>query len=197
MIHNAYFVRTGPFLESLGFAKAYVGPLMSIGQVSEIVFLSFLGLVIARLGYKWTLVLGALAYFARFAVFALATEETRQLVVVANALHGLCYGFFFAGAYIYVEKVAGPDIRHSAQTVFGIIILGLGPVLAGVYNQFVDRWWPADTAAGQYSHFWWIQSAFGAIGMLVLLAAFPGREPAPPAEALETPKEQPAAMPDV
>lgn len=196
MIHNAYFVRTGPFLEALGFSKAHVGPIMSIGQVSEIVFLSFLGLVIARLGYKWTLILGALAYFARFAVFAVAGEETRQLVVVANALHGLCYGFFFAGAYIYVEKVAGADIRHSAQTVFGIIILGLGPVLAGIYNQFVDRVWPAGDPATQYSHFWWIQALIGLAAMLVLVAAFPKREPEAPRDALETPKEQPAAMPD-
>jgi nucleoside transporter len=196
MIHQAYFFRTGLFLTSLGFQTKYVAPIMSIGQVSEIVFLSLVGLVIARAGYKWTLVLGCLAYFARFAFFALATEETRQLVVVANALHGLCYGFFFAGAYIYVEKVAGPDIRHSAQTVFGIIILGLGPVLAGLYNQYVDSLWPAATPAAQTSHFWWIQGLIGLFSMVVILLAFPSREPAPPAEALETPKEQPAAMPD-
>jgi hypothetical protein len=118
-------------------------------------------------------VLGCLAYVLRFAVFAIARPETRQWVVAANALHGLCYGFFFAGAYIYVEKVASADIRHSAQTVFGIIILGLGPVLAGFYNQFFERIWPSTNVCDQYSHFWWIQSAMAVLALLVLAAAFP------------------------
>jgi nucleoside transporter len=176
MIHQAYFFRTGLFLTSLGFETKYVGPIMSIGQVSEIIFLSVVGIMIARGGYKWTLAIGCLAYFARFAFFAMATEETRQLVVVANALHGLCYGFFFAGAYIYVEKVAGPDIRHSAQTVFGIIILGVGPVLAGLYNQYVDAAWPSGDPAVQTSHFWWIQAGIGLVSMIAILVAFPGNK---------------------
>jgi nucleoside transporter len=174
MIHQVYFFRTGPFLESLGYGKAYVGPIMSIGQVSEIVFLALLGLFIARLGYRWTLVLGCLAYALRFAFFAIATPETRHLALVANALHGLCYGCFFAGAYIYVERVAGADIRHSAQTVFGIIILGLGPVLAGFYNQYFDRFVRPD-GAQSYSEMWWTHAAVALASLIALALAFPGR----------------------
>ncbi len=174
MIHQVYFFRTGPFIESLGFAKAHVGPILSIGQLSEIVFLSILGFLLARLGYKWTLVLGALAYTLRFALFALATPETRSLVMAANALHGLCYGCFFAGAFIYVERIATPDIRHSVQSVFGIIILGVGPVLAGAYNQWLDTL-QIPTPAGpafDYRTFWLIQAAVAAGSMVVLIALF-------------------------
>lgn len=174
MIHQVYFIRTGPFIQSLGFAIAHVGPIMSIGQVSEIFFLAILGLLLARLGYKWTLALGTLAYAVRFALFAIATPETRSLVLAANALHGLCYGCFFAGAFIYVERVAGPDIRHSAQTVFGIIILGIGPVLAGAYNQWLDQLQipSASGPAFDYRTFWWIQAAVAAGSMVLLIALF-------------------------
>lgn len=174
MIHQVYFIRTGPFIEALGFTKAHVGPILSIGQVSEIFFLAILGLLLARLGYKWTLVLGALAYALRFALFAIATPETRSIVLAANALHGLCYGCFFAGAFIYVERVASPDIRHSAQTVFGIIILGIGPVLAGAYNQWLDHL-QISSAQGpvfDYRTFWLIQAAVAVGSMLVLAALF-------------------------
>lgn len=170
MIHQVYFIRTGPFLESIGFLKAHVGPVMSIGQFSEIFFLAVLGFFISRLGYKWTLALGCLAYVARFAIFALGTEETRTMVAAAMTLHGLCYGCFFAGAYIYVERICPADIRHSAQTVFGIIILGVGPVLAGFYNGWLDHF---KTAAGMnYAPLWWTQSAVAAASLFILLAAF-------------------------
>ncbi len=171
MIHQVYFIRTAPFLKAIGFKLAHVGPVMSIGQFSEIVFLAALGMVLARIGYRWTLVLGGLAYALRFAVFALGTPETRAWVAAANALHGLCYGFFFAGAYIYVERVAPEDVRHSAQTVFGIIILGLGPVLAGYYN---------DVILGQFEHagqidyasMWWVQTAIAAVTTLFVALCF-------------------------
>ena len=176
MIHQVYFFRTGPFLEALGFEQSKIGPIMSIGQVSEICFLAALGFLLSRLGFKWTLVLGCVAYVLRFALFAVATPATAWLVVAANALHGLCYGCFFAGAYIYVERVATADIRHSAQTVFGIIILGVGPVLAGVYNQLLDgalkRGGSTSIEAFDYSTFWYIQAGIALVSMLVLAAAF-------------------------
>jgi len=194
MIHQVYFIRTGPFIEALGFAKAHVGPILSIGQLSEIFFLSILGFLLARLGYKWTLVLGALAYALRFALFAIATPDTRWILMAANTLHGLCYGCFFAGAFIYVERIATADIRHSAQTVFGIIILGVGPVLAGLYNQWLDHMTVATPAgpAFDYRDFWFVQAAVAAGSMLVLMALFrPGLHRLP-----ELPEAAPAAQAD-
>lgn len=172
MIHQVYFFRTGPFIQAIGFDPAHVGPIMSIGQVSEIVFLALLGWLLMRAGYRWTLVLGSLAYVLRFVVFALATEETRSLVPVANVLHGLCYGCFFAGAYIYVERIAPSDVRHSAQTVFGIIILGVGPIFAGIYNDFLLDGFKLADGATDYSSIWWVQAAVALASMLFIMFFF-------------------------
>jgi len=172
MIHQVYFIRTSPFLEAIGFETKLTGPIMSIGQFSEIFFLALLGLFLKALGYRWILALGAAAYFIRFAMFALATPDTAWLAPAANALHGLCYGFFFAGAYLYVEKVAPPDIRHSAQTVFAIVILGLGPILAGFYNDKVLGLFSTDAGATQWPALWWTQAAMGAASALFIALAF-------------------------
>ena len=176
MIHQCYFIRTGPFLENaVGLAVKWVGPVMSIGQWSEIIFLALLGLFIKRLGYKWVLILGTGSYALRYGLFAL--QEPAWLVVAAMTLHGLNYGCFFAGAFLYVEKVAPPRIRHSAQTVFGIVILGIGPVAAGFYNQYFDRFKDAADAQ-QYHQFWWTQSGIALLATVVLLTLFSaGREP--------------------
>ena len=68
---------------------------------------------------------------------------------------------FFAGAFIYTDRVAPADIRHSAQTVFGILILGGGPVLGGMLSG-----WLADNYAnvgGQvdYSAMWRVVALIG------------------------------------
>ncbi len=188
MIHMVYFFRTGQFLEQIGFDVKHVGPVMSIGQFSEMFFLGILGLLLSRLGYRWTLVLGGIAYVTRFVVFAYGTPETKELVAVANALHGLCYGCFFASAYLYVERVAPSDVRHSAQTVFGIIILGLGPILAGFYNQYVLTFTlpnavnAAGTPVPDYARIWWTQAGVALLTTLFIALAFRAKLRTPEAQ---------------
>jgi nucleoside transporter len=175
MIHQCYFFRAGPFFEqAVGVSKSGLGPVMSIGQFSEIGFLIILGLLIKRLGYKWVLVLGTLAYAVRFGIFAMGHPPA--VVITSQVLHGLCYGCFFAGSFLLVERLAPADIRHSAQTVFGIIILGLGPIMAGFYNQFVlgrfEKVVDGVTHVN-YHGIWLTQSLIAAFSMLVLIAIFP------------------------
>lgn len=130
VIHTIYFIQTPQFLPTLsGVRDADIQPAMTIGQFSEIFTLAMLGFFIRRLGFRFLLTVGCLAYFVRFAVFSLG--EPTWLVLCSQTLHGVCFACFYATAFIYVERIAPADVRHSAQTVFGIIILGLGPLLAG------------------------------------------------------------------
>ncbi|HJL84970.1 MAG TPA: MFS transporter, partial [Candidatus Marinimicrobia bacterium] len=87
------------------------------------------------------------------------------IMVLSQAFHGICYAFFFAGAYIYVDKIADEDVRHSAQTVFGIIILGGGPVIGGWLSGYLQETF---TQAGlfDYSPFWYTLSAVGFVTAL-------------------------------
>jgi predicted MFS family arabinose efflux permease len=136
MIHNIYFIRTASWLESVGFTKANAPAAMTVGQMVEIGTLAVLGWFIAKLGFRRVLLIGAAAYYLRFWVFASATSP--GLAYVGIALHGFCYAFFFAAAFLYVDRVAPADARHSAQTAFGIAILGVGPILAGLFNGLLD-----------------------------------------------------------
>src|SRR5205085_1222010 len=151
-----------------------------------------LGIFLKGLGYRGVLALGILAYVARFAIFA--STASPVLIIAAQALHGLCYGCFFAGSYLYVEKIAPADIRHSAQTVFGIMILGLGPVAAGFYNKAFEGF-KTQTTLGtvqQYTQFWWAEAGVALAALLLLLALFPREVKS--AQTAELP--QPMAIPD-
>ena len=129
-VHQCYFIWTGRFLTSpeVGIPGNWVMPVMSIGQVAEIGTMAFLGFVLKSLGWRKTMTLGVLGHAARFAVFAFAPSPT--IVVLINVLHGVCYAFFFATVYIFVDEFFPKDARSSAQGLFNFLILGLGPFVA-------------------------------------------------------------------
>jgi MFS family permease len=130
-VHNAFFNWAGTFLASpqVGIPGNWVMPVMTIGQIAEIFTMLVLGAALTRLGWRWTMVIGILGHAARFAVFAYLPEH-RNLIVAVNVLHGICYAFFFATVYIFVDKALPRDIRSSAQGLFNVVILGLGALLA-------------------------------------------------------------------
>ncbi len=185
MIHQVYFFRTGNYItEHLKMPAGDVQPSMAIGQISEIAVLAVFGLFLKRIGYKWVLVLGALSYAARYALFGIA--ESPLTMKVAMLLHGFNYGFFFAGSFLLVNRISPPDIRHSTQTAYGIIILGLGPVLAGLYNELLSSLFTqriGELAVTDYRGLWFTQAGVAAAAMIVLIVAFRERNARPADEA--------------
>ncbi|HEX6812821.1 MAG TPA: MFS transporter [Planctomycetota bacterium] len=133
-VHNCYFNWTGSFLGSpeVGIPRNWIMPVMSIGQVAEILTMAVLGLVLKRLGWRWTMTVGVLGHAARFYVFAHFPQHA-WLVIVVNVLHGVCYAFFFATVYIFVDTYLPKDIRSSAQGLFNLMILGGGALVANTW----------------------------------------------------------------
>lgn len=129
-IHNGYFLLAGGYLEhAAGIKPENIMPVMSIGQVAEIVTMAGLGFFLKRLGWRWTMILGILGHAARFIVFAFFPENT-AVVVAVQLLHGICYAFFFATLYIFIDVAFPTDIRTSAQGLFNLLVLGLGDLAA-------------------------------------------------------------------
>ncbi len=170
IIHQIYFLQTGPFLSSIGLKDSQIGPAMTVGQFAEIAAMAYLGFFLKRFGFRKVIFLGVLAYAARYAVFGTVTLPI-WVMVVSQAFHGICYAFFFAGAYIYVDKIADEDVRHSAQTVFGMIILGGGPVIGGWLSGYLQETF---TQGGlfDYSPFWYTLSTVGFVTALFFVVMF-------------------------
>jgi nucleoside transporter len=128
---NAYFNWAGSFLGSpqVGIKTNHIMPIMSIGQVAEILTMAILATALKRLGWRWTMMLGIFGHVVRFAVFALFPQQT-WLIVLVFILHGICYAFFFAAVYIFVDEYFPKDVRSSAQGLFNFMILGLGVIVA-------------------------------------------------------------------
>ncbi|GAB5499843.1 MAG: MFS transporter [Pseudohongiellaceae bacterium] len=190
VIHQVYFMQTGPFFENqLGMLVTYIGPAMTVGQFAEILFLGLLGMFLVRLGFRWTIAIGGLAYFARYAIWGLlslqeaagpSVDAAGQMLwttplmigVFSQALHGLCYACFFASAFMYVDRVADADIRNSAQTVFGIIILGVGPVFAGPFLGLLAAFFGEAGVITNYAGLWFTMAAIALLTTLPFVLLF-------------------------
>lgn len=134
-VHNSYFNWTGAFLGTetakggVGIPGNWIMPVMSVGQIAEILTMFVLGVTLKKLGWRATMIVGILGHAARFAVYALCPGQP-WLIVTVQVLHGICYAFFFATVYIFVDAYFPKDARASAQGLFNVMILGLGPLLA-------------------------------------------------------------------
>lgn len=133
-VHQSFFFWTFTFLGPkvdggvVDIPANWVGPVMKIGQIAEIVTMLFLGYVLKKFGWRTTMVIGVLGHAARFAVFTYFPNQ--EAAILINALHGICYAFFFATVYIFVDEFFPKDVRSSAQGLFNVLILGIGPFAA-------------------------------------------------------------------
>lgn len=128
-IHNGYFLVADGFLRNVGIPDKWIMPVMSIGQIAEIVTMLMLGWCLGKMGWKVTMIIGILGHAARFAVFAFMPNSMEMLILV-QALHGICYAFFFATLYIFIDAAFPKDVRSSAQGLFNLLVLGIGDLAA-------------------------------------------------------------------
>jgi MFS family permease len=193
VIHNGYFLMAGGFLGSptVGIAPEWIMPVMSIGQVAEILTMAVLGGVLARLGWKTTMILGILGHAARFAVFALMPHN-QSMIIAVQVLHGICYAFFFATLYIFIDAAFPKDVRSTAQSLFNLLVLGLGD-LAAKWLFIPLQGSLTREGATDYRQLFLVPAAM-AIGaaLLLALAFWPPRGLATAAETEDDPETEPS-----
>jgi nucleoside transporter len=142
-VHMGYFMLTGDFLiKKVGIPAQWVMPVMSIGQIAEIGTMAVLGIFLKKFGWRTTMIIGILGHTARFGVFAFYPEMAPAILI--NVLHGICYAFFFATVYIFVDEYFPKDARASAQGLFNFLIIGIGPLVGGFLWPFIQGLFTVD-----------------------------------------------------
>ncbi len=166
-----YYGQANIFLNELGMEGA--AQKMSLGQMSEAVFLFLMPWFFRRLGVKYMLLVGMLAWVIRYLCFTYGdVQGGLWMLYLGIILHGVCYDFFFVTGNIYTDQVAGPQVRSSAQGLITLATYGLG-----MYIGF----WAAGAIAGANSitdaagkvtnHNWekiWMFPALFAAGVTIL-----------------------------
>ena len=177
-VHDGFFFYAFTYLEKVGVPSNWIQPAMSVGQIAEIATMAFLGYVLKSLGWRFTMVIGVLGHAARFAVFALYPDPIAAVAI--NVIHGICYAFFFATLYIFVDEFFPKDARTSAQGLFNFLILGMGPIASRIVWARLQDMFTTPDGVVMYKQLLLIPSLTALVGAGLLLFFFhPPAKPVP------------------
>ncbi len=176
-----YFVNMGAYLGELNWPN--FAARMTFAQVSDVIFLCILPFMLRYFGYKRTIVVGIMAWAARYFILDRSVGSTGDMqtamIFAAILLHGVCYDFLFIAGQLYVDDEANERNRGAAQGFIAFILWGVG----GFVGTFVAGKVMAANAFtqvdGTVTHNWqgiWIVPAImSSVVLLIFLIFF--REP--------------------
>jgi nucleoside transporter len=160
-----------PFCDTTAFS---IENKMSLGQVSEVLFMLLLTLAYRKLGVKKILIIGLVAWIIRFLCFGYGTADgTEWMLYIGILLHGVCFDFFFVTGYIYTDEKAGAKIKSQAQGLITLATYGIGmfigSIIAGKVKDFYTQGSPAVT---NWTDVWLVPAGIAAVVLLVFLILF-------------------------
>jgi nucleoside transporter len=165
-----YYQNANPFLTEIGVGNP-TGK-MTIGQMSEVLFMLLLPIFLRRYGIKMTLIVGMLAWAVRYLLFAYGNADGLVFMLLTGiALHGICYDFFFVSGQIYTDSKAGEKFKSSAQGLITLATYGVG-MLIGFWaaGQITEMYTLA--SGHDWSMIWILPAGFSVLVFLIFLVAF-------------------------
>jgi nucleoside transporter len=169
-----YFSFTNVFLNQTGVQNA--AGKMTAGQMSELFCMLLIPFFFRRLGVKYMLAAGMVAWIMRYALFAYGNAGTRVWMFwLGILLHGICYDFFFVTGQIYIDRKAPPALRSSAQGLIAFITLGMGMFFGSWLSGVTVDYFSSHNAGGALVYDWrgiWLVAGAASAVVLVLFLLF-------------------------
>jgi nucleoside transporter len=166
-----YYQHTHAFLSNVGVNNP-TGK-MTIGQISEVLFLLLLPVFFKKFGFKKTILVGMLAWAVRYALFAYGNAgELSFMLLTGIALHGICYDFFFVSGYIYTDSKAGEKYKSAAQGLITLATYGVGMLIGFEIAGVIANEYKLGEKMYDYKMIWLIPSAIAAVVLLLFATLF-------------------------
>jgi len=160
-----YYSLTNLFLNESGMTNA--AGKMTMGQLSEIIFMLVMPFFFKRLGVKKMILIGMIAWVIRYLLFAYGNNETLVMMFYLGIiLHGICYDFFFVTGQIFVDKRAPENLRNSAQGLITFSTYGLGFYIGSILSGKILDIYIVEENLHNWEMIWLIPAIFSAIVLI-------------------------------
>jgi nucleoside transporter len=153
-----YYTFTNSFITDLGFS--YPAAKMSIGQISEIFVMIIVAFLLRKFGIKKIILIGFLIWGLRYLLFALSDKNTEWLVWIGVFMHGFAYCFAGLSVQIFVNTLAAPQVRSTAQGIYSFVVNGLGTMVGSLLAGWIVQY---STEGGhvEWKYVWIFASLMG------------------------------------
>ncbi len=166
-----YYQNASPFLTEIGLENS-TGK-MTIGQISEVLFMLALPVFFSRFGIKKTLIVAMLAWAVRYVFFAYGNvDEGVWMLLVGIALHGVCYDFFFVSGQIYTDFHAGEKYKSSAQGLITLATYGVGMLIGFWAAGNISDYYKVAGGGHLWGSIWLIPSGISVLVLLFFMLLF-------------------------
>ncbi len=166
-----YYQETNIFLNELN-VKGAAGK-MSIGQMSEMIFMFLMPFFFIRFGVKKMLLFGMAAWVIRYLCFGFGDAGSGMWLLYGGIiLHGICYDFFFVTGQIYTDEKAGPRIRSSAQGMITLATYGVGMLIGFWFAGLITERYAISKDVHNWKNIWLIPAAIAFAVMLIFMLFF-------------------------
>ncbi len=165
-----YYAMANPSLTDAGMTN--VENKMSLGQASEVIFMLLIPLAFRRLGVKWMLATGLIAWIVRFALFGYGDAGSGEwMFYIAILLHGVCFDFFFVTGQIYTDMKAGDKIKSQAQGLITLATYGIGMFIGSKLAGRVTAVYTVNEIK-DWTQIWMVPAYIAAGVLIIFLIAF-------------------------
>ncbi|HSC17252.1 MAG TPA: nucleoside permease [Gammaproteobacteria bacterium] len=166
-----YYQHANQFLTEIAVENA--AGIQTLGQVSELCFMLLVPFFLKRFGMKATLLIGMLAWAARYVLFAYGNAgELVFMLIVGIVLHGVCYDFFFVSGQVFTDSKAGPRYKSAAQGLITLATYGVGMLFGFWIAGELTNALALDGGGHEWRSIWLYPAAFATLVAVLFAVLF-------------------------
>ena len=159
--HGALYAFLSLYLEGVGYSKAMIGALWTLGVVAEIAVFFYLPQLMRRFSLRALLIASFACAAVRFAAIGWLADSVAALVA-AQLLHAATFGSFHAASIAAVHRIFSGRLAGRGQALYSSLTYGIG----GASGTLIAGWtWVAFGPSGSFA----VSAAFGAAGALLVV----------------------------
>ena len=164
LVQRYFYYGAAPFLKSIGFANKYLMPVLSLGQISEILAMLVTGFLIKKFGYRIVMISGLIMEL--FKLTALFVGYPIVFVLTGLFMHGFAYAFYFVSSIILLDSYCSKTARTGVHQLSTVFTMGFGNLAGNLIAGAVMGYATVNSVV-DYQKFWLVPIIITAVSFII------------------------------